>query len=429
MSDSIVLQKPDGSASRSRRGQSLVEFALLLPLLIVLLLGIADFGRIFAVGITLEAAARNAAEIVAQEYLRNPPGPMTDPAPTPGDDDFYRTLHELAARTACRETKGLSGVTYTPDDPGVPGNDESCGPMPIIRTCIHDEVDTRCGQIAFGHPAPADCPAVQAPMIPTMEGGTEESRYVEVRICYEFTTIVNMQDLQLPLSSGISVGDIWLEKDRVFGVGFYPPPPTPEPPPPPPPPPPTPAPCSVPIASFTADPLSGTSPLNVQFTETATEVDCPILSWSWDFGDGSPVSTDQDPAHTFTYADSDPSVSYTVTLTVTSDAGPHQASRVITVGSSAPCQAPVASLTANPGSGPSPLEVQFTDTSTAVNCPIESWTWDFGDGSPPSTEPNPVHLFNNAGPEPVDYTVTLTVASDAGSNSATVVITVEAAAP
>ena len=77
----------------------MVEFALLLPMLLVLLLGVADFGRVFTAGITVEAAARNAAEVVAQEYLRNPPGPMSDPAPSPGDDTYYRALHELAART------------------------------------------------------------------------------------------------------------------------------------------------------------------------------------------------------------------------------------------------------------------------------------------------------------------------------------------
>src|SRR5688572_6299160 len=320
MSDPVVPQPLKDRARHSPNGQSMVEFALLLPLLIVLFLGIADFGRVFAAGITVEAAARNAAEMVAQEYLRNPPDDMSDPAPNPGDDDFYRALHELAGRTACREIRGLAGVTYTPDNPGLPGNEESCGPMPIIRTCIHDDVDPRCGDVAFGHAAPPECPAVQAPMTAAMEGGTEESRYVEVRICYEFTTIVSMQDLQLPFGQGISIGNIWLEKDRVFGVGFYPPPPTPEPPPPPPPPSPTPLPCTAPLANFTSDRVTGTSPLDVQFTDTST-ADCPIDSWIWDFGDGSPISTDQHPAHTFTYAGSDPSETYIVTLTVTTSAG------------------------------------------------------------------------------------------------------------
>src|SRR6187551_418376 len=94
------------SRGRSRRGQSMVEFALLLPMLLVLLLGVADFGRVFAAGITIEAAARNAAEAAAQEYLRDPPAPIEDPAPL-GNDAYYERLHNLAAITACRELRLL----------------------------------------------------------------------------------------------------------------------------------------------------------------------------------------------------------------------------------------------------------------------------------------------------------------------------------
>ena len=72
-----------------------------------------------------------------------------------------------------------------------------------------------------------------------MEGGSEPSRYVEVRICYRFTTLINIEDMQLPLGWDISVGEVYLQKDRAFTVGWYPPRPTPSPPPAPTPPPPT----------------------------------------------------------------------------------------------------------------------------------------------------------------------------------------------
>ena len=266
MSDFVVSPPFADSASRSRRGQSLVEFALVLPLLLVLLLGVADFGRVFTAGITIEAASRDAAEVVAQEYLRNPPGPMGYPAP-PGNDPYYEALHDLAARTVCREARVLPGVTYTEDVLGTSGVDEeSCGNMPIIRTCVHDGADTRCGDVAFGASVPSTCPGLSESMVSTMDGGTEDSRYVEVRVCYQFTTLINMEELQLPLGWGISVGEIWLEKDRVFGVGYYPPPPTPEPPPPPPPPPPTEAPSEEP----TPTPTSTAEP-----SPTATETPAP----------------------------------------------------------------------------------------------------------------------------------------------------------
>ena len=38
--------------------------------------------------------------------------------------------------------------------------------------------------------------------------------------------------------------------------------------------------------------------------------------------------------------------------------------------------------------------MQFTDTSTAVNCPILSWTWVWGDGTPNGTTQNPTHTFH-----------------------------------
>ena len=58
---------------RSSAGQSLTEFALVVPILLIVFVAIADFGRIFAAGVDLEAATRNAAEATANEYLANPP--------------------------------------------------------------------------------------------------------------------------------------------------------------------------------------------------------------------------------------------------------------------------------------------------------------------------------------------------------------------
>ncbi|HJP71472.1 MAG TPA: TadE/TadG family type IV pilus assembly protein, partial [Candidatus Limnocylindria bacterium] len=86
-----------------------MEFALVLPMLLVLLLGVGDFGRVFASGIIVEAAARDGAEIVAEEYRRNPPdgeyADQTVPVTGAPDPAYYATLHDLAARTACRELR------------------------------------------------------------------------------------------------------------------------------------------------------------------------------------------------------------------------------------------------------------------------------------------------------------------------------------
>ena len=66
---------------------------------------------------------------------------------------------------------------------------------------------------------------------------------------------------------------------------------------------------------------------------------------------------------------------------------------------------PTADFSATPTSGPEPLAVSFTDTSTSRDG-ITFWEWDFeSDGVVDSTEQNPIHLYNQDGV----YTVTLTV--------------------
>jgi PGF-pre-PGF domain-containing protein len=76
---------------------------------------------------------------------------------------------------------------------------------------------------------------------------------------------------------------------------------------------------------------------------------------------------------------------------------------------------PVARFTANITSGPAPLTVAFTDTSTGA----DSRSWDFGDGTT-SADQSPTHTYTTPG----TYTANLTVANAAGSSSTTATITV-----
>ncbi|MCX6694232.1 MAG: PKD domain-containing protein [Methanomicrobiales archaeon] len=83
---------------------------------------------------------------------------------------------------------------------------------------------------------------------------------------------------------------------------------------------------------------------------------------------------------------------------------------------------PVAMFSAAPTSGPSPLTVQFTDTS--ANNPA-SWNWNFGDGTWFNTTDrslrSPTHTYNT----PNTYTARLTVAGPLGtSTSGGILITV-----
>ena len=73
--------------------------------------------------------------------------------------------------------------------------------------------------------------------------------------------------------------------------------------------------------------------------------------------------------------------------------------------------APQADFTANVTTGPAPLAVQFTDTSTGSPT---SWLWSFGDGAT-STAQNPIHTYTTPG----TYTVSLTATNAGGSSTET----------
>ena len=199
----------------------MVEFALVLPLLLILLLGIADFGRVFSAGITIEAAARNAAEIGAVERLRNkPPDPVAAPA---AFARYYSDLHQLIARVACSEARLLPNNTFL-SDRTCPDTSEGTG-MPVIRVCLHDAVaitpgsgDPACGAAiaGFGPSIPPECSHMAQGWNNT-SGGAAASHSVEVRVCYHFTTLFNLR-IALPFESGLNLGDVWLQRERVFVV-------------------------------------------------------------------------------------------------------------------------------------------------------------------------------------------------------------------
>ncbi len=70
---------------------------------------------------------------------------------------------------------------------------------------------------------------------------------------------------------------------------------------------------------------------------------------------------------------------------------------------------PIADFTYSPSFPDTSDMIQFTDNSSDDGT-IESWSWDFGDGTT-SGEQNPTHSYDNAG----SYTVTLTVTDDEGA--------------
>lgn len=177
-------------------------------MLLVLLLGIADFGRVFSAGITIEAAARNAAEAAAQEYLQ-----LSREATLPLPTSAYQRIHDVAIESVCEETVGLPNHAI-----GSP-----CS-MPAVAVCVHDDHDPICATEKAS--APAGCTSILAMDGNPVNNGPDGANggrlpQVEVRACYRFTTLISLTDLRLPFGWGLSLGDVWLQKDRWFTVADY----------------------------------------------------------------------------------------------------------------------------------------------------------------------------------------------------------------
>ncbi|MDP2540785.1 PKD domain-containing protein [Tenacibaculum discolor] len=128
----------------------------------------------------------------------------------------------------------------------------------------------------------------------------------------------------------------------------------------------------------------------VTFTDNSSSPNGAIVSWEWDFGDGT-TSTEQNPTHS--YADLG---NFTISLKVTDVIG-----ETNSITKSFNVQSPKARFVANPTRGQAtPHTVFFTDQSTLPDL----WFWEFGNGNT-STAQNPIHTYTAAG----DYTVNLTV--------------------
>lgn len=208
----IVMSRGRRRLHEPPRGQSLIEFALLLPILLVLLLGVADFGRVFEAGIVTESAARAAAEAAALEYLRTEelraayPGPIAN---------YFAQIRTVASEAACQEARVLPNTTFSTGPP------VTCPTWPAVAVCVHDAdvIDPGCGSPAPGYSSgPAECTDMTGGW--TTAEDSQDHDYVEVRVCYRFTTLFNL-NLALPFGAGLVLGDIYLQQTAAFTVADY----------------------------------------------------------------------------------------------------------------------------------------------------------------------------------------------------------------
>ncbi len=155
-----------------------------------------------------------------------------------------------------------------------------------------------------------------------------------------------------------------------------------------------------PFFSFTMIPASGCTPLSISFPPVLGAV-----SYTWNFGDGSPLSNSPNPTHIFTNT-LITNQTYTVTLMASNAFGCLDT----TYGFPVIFTKPTANFTPTPNSGCSPLAINFTNTSVGNT----GSAWDFNNGQN-SVGTNPTMTFTNVpGSAATTYSVKLVVVN--GSN-------------
>jgi len=163
-----------------------------------------------------------------------------------------------------------------------------------------------------------------------------------------------------------------------------------------------------PIASMTISETVGIAPLQIEFRAVASsDPDGELISYKWDFGDGT-TGTGVTTSHEYVKAGK-----YTVKLTVTDNGqATHSTTEEIQVIANT---SPTASMTVTPRSGTAPLTVEFDASGSCdVDGSIESYKWDFGDGTTGSGV-TASHEYMESG----TYTVKLTVADNGQATHST----------
>ncbi len=157
-----------------------------------------------------------------------------------------------------------------------------------------------------------------------------------------------------------------------------------------------------PVSDFASDIINGCNPITVEFTSNATNT-TDNVTYDWDFGNGSSASTE---TTSITYTE--PGL-YDISLVVNNEglcSDSKTENAYIEV-----FETPTANFEAIPPE--SILEddaatINFADSSNSID--VLTYEWNFGDGSSPSAQGSPSHVYTEAG----EYTVTLDIETNNG---------------
>lgn len=246
-------------------GQALVEFALILPILAMLLVMALDLGRVYFGWVGLQNAAR-----IGANYAAIHPDAWSAP-----DNPLKVQARAQYAQQIAQDASALN-----------------CSPVPSTSN-------------------------VPAPVFINIVGSAntrEMGDHASVTLTCAFQLITPFANSFF--SGGVPIGAnavFTIRAGTIAGIPVAPVIPTPTPSGAPVA---TPAPCQAPVANFSGTPTSGKGPLKVTFTNASIEQGCPIISYAWTFGDGT-TSTVENPTHVYAKRGQP----YSVTLQVSSAAG------------------------------------------------------------------------------------------------------------
>ncbi len=319
----------------THRGQAIVEFALILPVFLLVLLIAVDFGRLYFSLIGIHNAAREGAAFAAE-------------SPT----DLVSIDTHARQETSSQAQRGESAITVSATCTTASGATMACsqasggiGPgnlitvkvaeqfsflTPFMNVFFNDDfkmaASSTAGVLGYAAPGtgtpPGPCPPPAADFVVSITSGT--TIFADPTSSTPNSGVCNISGYTwLWGDGGDDVGSATGDAHTYLLAGTYtirltvtnqagpasrvrsvtvpagPPPPT----------------CTAPKASFTYVKNDKT----YAFTDTTTVTDpvgCPVSDWAWDFGDGV-LGNAQNPLHTYQGNNA-----HTVTLVATNAAGP-----------------------------------------------------------------------------------------------------------
>lgn len=131
-------------ASADERGAAIVEFAVIVPLLILLLCGVIDFGLMFGGYMSLESGVASAARVVSLDEYQYNGSTSCSGGPTAATADVVcNVVAHLGSLTGLKSSSLAIGICFV-----TPGSTPSCSGSSAAGTSVSNDVIV-CAQAAL----------------------------------------------------------------------------------------------------------------------------------------------------------------------------------------------------------------------------------------------------------------------------------------